>query len=81
MIIDTNGFEIGNKVYLAEKKLFGLYRPKEDYIVGFKVEMLHNKPNVCAILERSESYVCHVTRLYNTEEEIIRYCDELNSKM
>lgn len=77
MTIDTMGFEIGDKVYLAEKRWLQYY-PIEDYIVGFKVDMLHNKPNICAILERNHSHY-HVTRLYDNEEEIIKYCDELNS--
>ena len=79
MTIDTNGFEIGDKVYLAEKRWIKYY-PTEDYIVGFKVMMLHNKQTVCAILEQTHPLI-HITRLYDNEEEIIRYCDELNSKM
>ena len=79
MTIDTNGFEIGDEVYLAEKRWIKYY-PIKDYIIGFRVTMLHNKQNVCAVLERTQPLI-HITRLYDNEEEIIRYCDELNSKM
>jgi len=81
MLIDTNGFEIGDEVYFGE--LVGYfnskYRPNKSYIYGFEIEILHNKLNVCAKIEHYGSY--HVSRLYNTEQQAIDYCNHMNGDL
>ena len=78
MIIDTNGFEIGDEVWIPSSMEYKNFSPRlygkclEDD--GFALSVLLN--------ERKDfvEWICH-SNCFHTEQECQLTCDKLNGKM
>ena len=78
MIIDTNGFEIGDEVWYFSS-CFEDYKLESFKIVEFNV----TNRNVFAIGRNKKSLLndnCNIEYLYHTEQQCQLACDKLNSK-
>ena len=80
MIIDTNGFEIGDEVWYIDFYLN--YASVHNFIIGSFEISNYGIYGIEALEDRSTSYFIrrNISNLFHTEQECQLACDKLNSK-
>ena len=80
MLIDTNGFEIGDEVYIV--KVFGNGKGKtilcheKDFIYGFHYYDSKHK----LYIDTQDSGMYAIKYCFHTEQQAIDYCNHMNGE-
>ena len=80
MIIDTNGFEIGDEVWVAWVVFHSIMMTGEKTPIPFIIEGFKFYKDKL-ILINDYSVECNAKNVYHTKQECQIACDKLNGKM